>query len=133
MRSREQSPVSMATILVVDDDSNNRLLLKSILAVDKHTIVEARNGAEALEQVALDVPDLIIVDLNMPDVDGVSLVRSLRANSALDNIEIALYTGTILTSAIEDFLDLHRVKTVITKPSEPEDVLRLVRLALARL
>ncbi len=133
MRSREQSRVSMATILVVDDDSNNRLLLKSILAVDKHTVVEARNGAEALEQVALDVPDLIIVDLNMPDVDGVTLVRSVRANSALDNIEIALYTGTILTSAIEDFLDLYRVKTVITKPSEPEDVLRLVRLALARL
>jgi len=122
----------MATILVVDDDPNNRLLLKAILTVDNHTIVEARNGAEALDRVAMDAPDLIIVDLNMPEVDGVTFVRSVRANSALDNIEIALYTGTILTSAIEDFLDLYRVKTVITKPSEPQDVLRLVRLALPR-
>ncbi len=120
----------MATILVVDDDSNNRLLLKAILAVDNHAIIEARNGAEGLEMVATDAPDLIIVDLNMPDVDGVTFVRSVRANSALDKVEIALYTGTMLTSAIEDFMDLYRVKTVIMKPSEPEDVLRLVRLAL---
>jgi len=122
----------MATILVVDDDSNNRLLLKAILTVDNHTIIEARNGAEALDRVAIEAPDLIIVDLNMPEVDGVTFVRSVRANSELDNVEIALYTGTILTRAIEDFLNLYRVKTVITKPSEPEDVLRLVRLALPR-
>ncbi len=122
----------MATILVVDDDSNNRLLLKSILTVDSHTIIEAQNGGEALEYLAMDAPDLIIVDLNMPDVDGVTFVRRVRANSALNKVEIALYTGTMLTSAIEDFLDLYRVKTVIAKPSEPEDVLRLVRLALHR-
>jgi len=120
----------MATILVVDDDVNNRLLLRSILTYEQHTVLEAGDGAEALDRVEQEVPDLVIVDLNMPHVDGITFVRTVRSNAALDSVEIALYTGTSLTSAIEDFLELYRVKTVITKPSEPEDVLRLVRAAL---
>lgn len=120
----------MATILVVDDDANNRLLLRSILAYEQHTILEASDGAEALDRVEREVPDLVIVDLNMPRIDGITFVRTIRANVSLDRVEIALYTGTILTDAIEDFLELYRVKTVIMKPSEPEDVLRLVREAL---
>ena len=120
----------MATILVIDDDSNNRLLLKSILSYDQHTVLEAANGAEGLDHVAQHLPDLVIVDLNMPEVDGVTFVRTVRSNAALDRVEIALYTGTTMTSAIEDFLDLYRVKIVIMKPSEPADVLRLVREAL---
>ncbi|MBV8723463.1 MAG: response regulator [Candidatus Eremiobacteraeota bacterium] len=120
----------MAKILVVDDDPNNRLLLKSILNYDGHTVVEADSGAAGLARVAEDTPDLVIVDLNMPDVDGVTFVRTLRENPAHDAVEIALYTGTMLTAAIGDFLQLYRVRTVIPKPSEPEEVLRLVSDAL---
>lgn len=120
----------MATILVVDDDANNRLLMKAILGYDGHTVLEADDGAEALDRLEQTMPDLVIVDLNMPRVDGVTFVRTMRSNPAFDRIEIALYTGTVLTSAIEDFLELNRVKTVIMKPSEPQDVLRLVRAAL---
>lgn len=122
----------MATILVVDDDANNRLLVKSILTYDGHTVLEANDGAEALDRLGREVPNLVIVDLNMPRVDGVTFVRTVRSNPAFDGVEIALYTGTALTAAIEDFLDLYRVKTVIRKPSEPEEVLRLVRAALPR-
>ena len=122
----------MAKILVVDDDPNNRLLLKSILSYDRHTVVEADSGAAGLARVAEEMPDLVIVDLNMPNVDGVTFVRTLRGNPAHDAVKIALYTGTMLTAAIEDFLALYRVRTVIPKPSEPDDVLRLVRGALRR-
>ncbi|HTX02208.1 MAG TPA: response regulator [Candidatus Acidoferrales bacterium] len=122
----------MATILVIDDDPNNRLLLKSILSYDQHKVLEATNGAEGLDSVERHSPDLVIVDLNMPGIDGVTFVKTIRSKAALDHLEIALYTGTTMTSAIEDFLELYRVNTVIIKPSEPQDVLRLVRAALLR-
>lgn len=120
----------MAKILVVDDDPNNRLLLKSILGYDEHVVIEAETGAIGLQRVAQHVPDLVIVDLYMPDVDGVTFVRTLRGNPSFAAIEIALYTGTALTAAIETFLELYRVRTVIPKPSEPEEVLQRVREAL---
>lgn len=121
----------MARILVVDDDANNRLLLKSILSFDSHTVVEAEDGAIGLQRIAEHKPDLVIVDLYMPGVDGVTFVRALRDDPAHAAIEIALYTGTTVTPAIEDFLELYRVNTVIPKPSEPEEVLRRVRASLS--
>ena len=120
----------MAKILVVDDDHNNRLLLKTVLSHDKHIVFEAQSATEGLRLIAEHGPDLLVVDLRMPDIDGVTFVRNLRADPAHAKLEIALYTGTELTAALEDFLQLHRVKTVIPKPSEPEEILRRVRAAL---
>ena len=120
----------MATILIVDDNRNNRLLLASILKYDEHTIVEAEDGAAGLELAARHVPDLAIVDLNMPEIDGVTFIRQAREDEALSGMRIALSTGTTLTAAIADFMQLYRVDTIIPKPAEPEDVLRLVRSAL---
>ena len=120
----------MARILVVDDDANNRLLLKTILSSEQHTVFEAASATEGLIQAAERKPELIIADLRMPDVDGVTFVRMLRADPAFASIEIALHTGTPPTDALEDFLEMYRIRTVIPKPCEPEEVLLRVRAAL---
>jgi CheY-like chemotaxis protein len=120
----------MSKVLVVDDDANNRLLLSALLKHDHHTVIEATNGAQGLASVAEQIPDLVIVDLNMPEIDGVTFVRRVRENSDFRHVKIALSTGTSMTDAMQDFLDLYDVKTVIPKPSEPEQILRLIRSLL---
>ena len=121
----------MATILIVDDDPNNRLLLTSLLKYEHHMVLEAENGAAGLELAAQHVPDLAIVDLHMPVVDGVTFVRRIRDDPTLASIKIALSTGTTITAAIEDFLEVYRVETVIPKPAEPHEILERIRAALS--
>lgn len=120
----------MSKVLVVDDDANNRLLLASLLRYERHTVLEAANGAQGLQSVAEHSPDLVIVDLNMPEVDGVTFIRRLRETPESKELKVALSTGTPMTDAMQDFLDLYRVGAVIPKPSEPEEILRLLRLLL---
>jgi len=121
----------MAIVLVVDDDSANRMLLTSILKYEQHTVLEAENGEVGLALAASRRPDLAIVDLYMPIVDGVTFVRRVRENPELDAMKLALSTGTSLTAAMEDFLKLYRVETVIPKPSEAAQIIELVRSALS--
>lgn len=121
----------MATILIVDDDPSNRLLLTSILKYQQHTVLEAEDGGVGLELAAEHVPDLAIVDLHMPVVDGVTFVRRIRDNPTLASIRIAVSTGTTITAAIEDFLELYRVEAVIPKPAEPQEIMERVRAALS--
>ena len=118
-------------MLVVDDDSANRLLLSSILKYEHHVVLEADNGERGLELAASNLPDLAIVDLNMPVVDGVTFVRRVREDPKLDSMKLALSTGTELTAAMEDFLRLYRVQTVIPKPAEAAQIIELIRSALS--
>jgi len=121
----------MATVLIVDDDANNRLLLVSILRHERHTALEAENGVRGLELAAAHLPDLVIVDLYMPGVDGVTFIRRVRENPSLSELRIALSTGTVIDAAMEDFLQLYRVNVVIPKPAEPQEILDVIRAALA--
>lgn len=131
-RSRLRSEeTNVATILVVDDDPNSRLLLASLLKYAGHVVIEAENGAVGLDLANQHVPDLAIFDLSMPAVDGVTFARRIREVAALSRVKLALSTGTTLTEAMEDFLRLYRVGTVIPKPAEPEQILELIRNALA--
>lgn len=68
----------MAKILVVDDDASARALVTTVLSYAGHELHEARNGAEALQWIATAVPDLIVVDLLMPTMDGLEFLRHAR-------------------------------------------------------
>ncbi len=70
-----------ATILIADDSTTMRAMVRGALEVDRHHVVEAADGREAL--VALDAApvDLVITDVNMPELDGLALVRTLRGQS----------------------------------------------------
>ena len=72
----------MATILIVDDKPVNRQFLATLLGYRGHCLLEAEDGAEALERARAELPDLIITDLLMPTMDGYELIRQLRAELA---------------------------------------------------
>lgn len=74
----------MAKILIVDDDGDLRTLLGLCFLRRGHNIVVASNGAAALECLAAHAPDLLVTDLNMPVMDGLELLRRLRANGHHD-------------------------------------------------
>lgn len=74
----------MATILVVDDEPDIRALVQLNLELDGHRVITAANGAEALEAVADEVPDVMLLDLNMPEVDGWTVLETIKAASDLD-------------------------------------------------
>ena len=85
--SQEQS-----TLLVVEDNAELRLFLHTLFAAEYH-IVEAANGRQGLDLAQQLLPDLIISDVMMPEMDGIEMLRSLRANVATSHIPVVLLTA----------------------------------------
>ncbi len=71
------------SVLVVDDEPAIRRLLRTTLAAQGWRVVEAASGAEALDAVAAAAPDVVLLDLGLPDLDGMEVLRRLRAGSAV--------------------------------------------------
>ncbi len=85
-------------ILIVEDDPDSRWLLSTILRRLGHDCATAANGAEALQCVATFQPDLILMDLMMPILDGVETTRRLKADSQTKDIPIFVLTGNATPS-----------------------------------
>jgi adenylate cyclase len=82
-----------ARILIVDDNKHNVKILQSLLAAQGHEIFVAYNGKEALDRVAQVSPDLVVLDVIMPDMDGFVVTRVLRANAETKAIPILMVTA----------------------------------------
>ena len=118
--------VPSARILVVDDERYNRDLLEVMLRPEGFELLGAAGGAEALALVAEQPPDLILLDIMMPQMDGYEVVASLKGNTATENIPVIMITDLDdrasrmrgLTAGAEDFL---------TKPVDPAELRVRVR------
>jgi signal transduction histidine kinase/CheY-like chemotaxis protein len=121
----------VATVLVVDDQPTNRAFLVTLLGYAGHHLLEAADGAEALEVVRAERPDLVIADLVMPTMDGYEFVRQLRADPALAQTRVMFWTATYLQAEAYALAQACGVHHIITKPAEPEAVLTSVAGALA--
>ena len=106
----------MRTILVVDDDSSMRFLLKMLFESAGYQVVEAHHGAAALERVNENRPDLVVTDLMMPVMDGAQLIARLRSHPKTRSIPI-LATSARLGSGAEV------ADAVLRKPFDPDDFL----------
>lgn len=121
----------MATILIVDDDLTNRQLLMAVLHSRAHELLEAGTGEEALRLALERRPDLIILDLYLPRMHGTEFMKALRGDSATAGLKVALYTASRVDNAMRGFMELVQIEHLIEKPSEPEEILRIVDCALA--
>ena len=70
-------------ILYIEDNPDNRMLVRRILMVEDYVVLEAQDGAKGIELALQEHPDLILMDMNLPEVDGYELTRRLRDQSAL--------------------------------------------------
>jgi two-component system sensor histidine kinase/response regulator len=116
-------------ILVVDDLEANRVLLQEILELDGHQVLLASDGAEALRVAAEARPDLVLLDVNMPGMDGLEVCRRLRAQPETTSLPIILVTALAERS--------HRLEGIaagandyLTKPIDRPDLQLRVRNAL---
>ena len=82
-----------ARILIVDDDANNRLLLQVMLANEGYEIVTASAGTEALDLVQQLPPDLIVLDVMMPGMDGYQVAARIKTNPATRHIPVIMLTA----------------------------------------
>jgi type II secretory ATPase GspE/PulE/Tfp pilus assembly ATPase PilB-like protein/CheY-like chemotaxis protein len=80
-------------VLLVDDEDALRRVMRDLLARDGYEVVEARTGAEALDQVDRHAPDIIVLDLNLPGMDGYSVLSELRARPATQHIPVIVLTA----------------------------------------
>src|SRR5947208_1185961 len=120
----------MATILIVDDRPTNRQFLLTLLGYSDHRLLEAANGADALERVRADRPDLVITDILMPTMDGYEFVAHLRAAPDLAPMPVIFYTATYSEPPAKALADSCGVRIVLPKPCDPERILAAVNEVL---
>jgi DNA-binding response OmpR family regulator len=81
------------TVLLVDDEDTLRRVMRDLLVRDGYEVVEARNGVEALDQTDRHAPDVIVLDLNLPGMDGYSVLSELRSRNATRDIPVIVLTA----------------------------------------
>jgi len=117
------------TVLAVDDENDVLLIVKTALQVEGYRVFTAADGPEALKTAAEEKPDLILLDIMMPGMDGFEVLTRLRENEATCQIPIIMLTGLSererKRSAIE-----RGIKYYIVKPFEFQDLVSKVRLAI---
>ena len=109
-------------ILIVDDVMSNVLLLKVLLTNEKFTIATASNGRQALEQVDKENPDLILLDVMMPDLSGFEVAQQLKANPATAEIPIIFLTALNSTADIVKGFQVG-ANDFISKPFNKEELI----------
>ena len=119
-------PARPPKILIVDDEPQIRTLLKATLGRAGYAVIEAANAREALSSKAIDKPDLIILDLGLPDRDGLELVQLLRGDPRSALIVVSARDQTEQKVAA---LDLG-ADDYVTKPFDTEELLARVRASL---
>lgn len=105
----------MSKVLVIEDNDDNRDILKHQLEYLGYEVVEAADGLEGLKQAEKENPDLVIVDIMMPEIDGREVARRLRANSKTKELPILAATVLFHTEDVHSCLAAG-CNDVITKP-----------------
>jgi two-component system chemotaxis response regulator CheY len=120
----------MAAILTVDDSASIRQAIKIVLSGEGHQVSEAADGAEGLSKAEAGGFALIITDLNMPVMDGLTFIRSLRAKPAGAGVPIIFLT-TESDAGLKAEAKAAGATGWITKPFQPEQLATVVKKVLA--
>lgn len=120
----------MATILYIEDNFDNRMLVRRVLAAEGYEVFEAENAGSALEWLKTSRPDLILIDINMPDMDGYTLTARIRALDGFAEIPIVALTANVMRGDREKSLEAG-CDGYIQKPVDvdllPDQILRYLR------
>lgn len=120
--------VSSPKVLIVDDETSIRSLVRSYLEADDYTVLEATNGSEAVQLVRAHLPDLVILDVGMPVLDGIEALREIRTFSDVYVVMLTARSDEVdklvgLSVGADDYL---------TKPFSPRELIARVKAVLRR-
>lgn len=119
----------MAHIMAVDDSVSMRQLLVRTLVAGGHRVLEAKDGVEALGMAATQKVQLVITDVNMPHMDGLTLVKKLRALATYKHVPILVLTTEMDPNKKKVAKDAGATGWIV-KPFEPEQLLATIRKVL---
>lgn len=122
----------MARILVVDDNPEVRSVIRMILEKEGHNVEEAINGPKALEMVRENKPDLILLDVMMPEVDGWKVAKTLKEDAMLKDIPICMLTVKSSTLDALMSMDYAHADWHLSKPVDRKELLRVINELLAK-
>jgi DNA-binding response OmpR family regulator len=118
------------TILIADDDAGHLRVLDMILSVDGHAVVAVEDGREALAWLREHTPDLAILDVAMPLVDGVDICTRMKRVKRLAHVPVIILTA-LRDDATRELARLARADALVLKPLEGKDFRELVRSVMS--
>ena len=119
------------TILYVEDNPDNRMLVRRILLSEDYGLIEANNAFEALEVIKQRKPDLILMDINMPDMDGYTLTAKIKAMPGFERVPILALTANVMRGDRERTLEAG-CDGYIQKPLDIDQLIKEIERFLAR-
>jgi two-component system, cell cycle response regulator DivK len=125
------SPNQKTTIMYVEDNLENRVLVRRILVAEDYTMLEAVSAADALHQLESARPDLILMDINMPDMDGYTLTARIKSTPGFERIPILALTANVMRGDKEKTLEAG-CDGYIQKPLDIDQLIREVERFLPR-
>lgn len=117
----------MSTILIVEDNEKNMKLVRDILQHDGYVTLEAVTGREGARLAAEARPDLVLMDIQLPDIDGIAVLREIRADPALDAVPVLAVSASVMPDEQQKIIS-SGFDGFITKPIQ----LKLFREAVRR-
>lgn len=113
-------------ILIADDDNEMLDTLSELLEHEGYEVIQASNGLEAVESARKELPALIMLDIHMPQMDGLKACKAIKADQVTKAIPVVMLTVEGSISEIQQAIILG-AKTYITKPSSKEEILKVVK------
>lgn len=94
-----------ANVLYIEDNFDNLTLVKRVLEIEGYDVISAKNGSEGLEKAFEIMPDLIITDINLPDIDGYSVTDALKKDRKTSHIPVVAMTANVMKKDRENVLN----------------------------
>ena len=120
----------MSTILIVEDNEKNMKLVRDILRHSGHATLEAVTGGEGVRLALEERPDLILMDIQLPDIDGIAALRRIRDDSTLDAVPVVAVSASVMPDDHQKIVD-SGFDAFITKPINLKQFLDTVKHFLA--
>jgi DNA-binding response OmpR family regulator len=117
----------MAHILVVDDDPDLRTILKTLLIQSGHSVDESAGGREALSKMLKNAPDICVLDVMMPSVDGFTVLKEMRSKGLKKSVKVLLLTAK---TSETDWVKGYRLGAdlYLTKPFDPDEIIDAIEM-----
>ena len=131
MTSVAAPAISAPTVLIIEDYSDTRELLSTLLRTRGYNVIEAEDGLEGLLKASGMYPDLILMDLSLPEMDGVEAASRIHAQAKLSRIPIFVVSA-YLTEAVERDVRAAGCVEVFSKPFDPHALLESIRTTLKK-
>ena len=116
-------------VLLVEDNYMNKVLVREILTLNGYDIIEAASGTEGLKMLALEPPDIVLMDLHLPEMDGITATRIIKADERNSHIPVLALTASAMKGEEHKLID-KGFDGYVAKPIEVKKLLEAITESL---